>query len=163
MAGKEDFTAEEWQQIITAPQMAAIYITLSSPSGIVGSVKEMMAFPKLILEATKTSTGNSLIDALASDFKAKIEKLEKVELPFTSKKPDEMKSQCLQACRSLAWMLAAKNIPEAEGFKQWIYKVAQLSAESAKEGGFLGFGGTRVSEAEVAALKDLAETLGIQV
>jgi len=33
-------------------------------------------------------------------------------------------------------------------------------AEAAKEGGFLGFGGTRVSEQETSALKDLSSVLG---
>jgi hypothetical protein len=34
-------------------------------------------------------------------------------------------------------------------------------AEAAKEGGFLGIGGTQVSEPERAALTDLSKSLGI--
>ena len=37
---------------------------------------------------------------------------------------------------------------EAQGFKQWLVAVTQKVAEAAKEGGFLGFGGTQVSEQE---------------
>ena len=49
---------------------------------------------------------------------------------------------------------------EAQGFNQWLVAVAQKVAEAAKEGGFLGFGGTQVSEQEAATIKDLSTTLG---
>jgi hypothetical protein len=58
-------------------------------------------------------------------------------------------------------LLAQKAPEEAEGYKQWVYKAAQLSSEAAKEGGFLGMGGKRVTEAEAAALKEVAGALGI--
>lgn len=161
MAGKSDFTPDEWQLLMTAPQMASLYISISSPSGPVGMVKEMMVVPRRITEAIQKPSGNSLIDAVAADFKTKIEKREMQEPPQMGRKPEEIKAQCLQTCRSLAWMLTAKAIPEAEGFKQWVYQVAQTSAEAAKEGGFLGFGGTRVDEAETAALQELADVLGL--
>lgn len=161
MATKADFTAEEWLQISTAPQMAALYVTFSSPSGLVGAVKEMMVYPKLIVEAMKAASGNALIDAVAADFKAKLETKQKPELPQMSRNPEEIKAQCLQACRGLAWLLSQKAPAEAEGYKQWVYKAAQYSAEAAKEGGFLGFGGIKVNEAETAALKEIASALGI--
>lgn len=161
MADKSDFTSEEWQQIITAPQMAALYVALASPSGPVGVVTELMAASKLIVQAIKASTGNALIDAVAADFREKAEKREKMEAPHMSKDPNELKAQCLQACRDLAALLAQKAPAEAEGYKQWVQQAAQDSAEAAKEGGFLGIGGKRVSEAEVAALADLAAALGI--
>ena len=52
---------------------------------------------------------------------------------------------------------------EAQGFKQWLVAVAQKVAEAAREGGFLGFGGTQVSEQEAATIKDLSTTLGAKV
>ena len=39
---------------------------------------------------------------------------------------------------------------------------AKKVSEAAKEGGFLGFGGTLVSDKEQAALKELADKLGIK-
>ncbi len=161
MVSKADFTAEDWQQITTTPQMAALYITFASPSGPVGAVKEMMVFPKLILEGIKTASGNALIDAVVADFKEKMDKKERPEMPQMGKKPEEIKAQCLQACRVLAATLAQKAPAEAEGYKQWVYQAAKHSAEASKEGGFLGFGGEKVNEAEAAALKDIADALGI--
>jgi len=163
MVNKADFTAEEWQQIITAPQMASLYVMLASPSGPAGAVQEMLAASKLIVAAIKSATGNAMIDAVAADLKAKAEKKEKVEAPAMSKDAQEMKAQSLQASRDLAALLSQKAPAEAEGYKQWVYRAAQLSSEAAKEGGFLGIGGERVSEAEVAALREIAEALGISV
>ena len=37
-----------------------------------------------------------------------------------------------------------------------------VAAEAAKEGGFLGFGGTQVSEKEQAALSQLGAALGVR-
>jgi hypothetical protein len=51
---------------------------------------------------------------------------------------------------------------EAQAFKQWLVSVGQKVAEAAKEGGVLGFGGTRVSEQETAALKELTSVLGVK-
>lgn len=161
MAKKADFTSEEWEQIITAPQMAALYVALASPSGPVGIVQEMMASTKLLVEAMKESSDNELVEAVAADFREKAEKKEKIETPDISRDPDELKAQCLQACRDLAALLSEKAPEEAGGYKQWVHRAARASAEAAKEGGFLGIGGTKVTEEEVAALEDLADALGI--
>ena len=40
--------------------------------------------------------------------------------------------------------------------------IAEKVANAAKEGGFLGIGGTRVSEGEIEAFAQIADALGIQ-
>jgi hypothetical protein len=68
----------------------------------------------------------------------------------------------LQACREVSALLARK-VPaaEAEGFKRWLLTTAQRTAEASKEGGVLGIGGVRVSEAEHAALAEVASALAV--
>ena len=161
MVSKADFTAEEWQKILLAPQMASLVVMLASPSGPAGAVQEMVASSKLIAEAIKKASGNALIDAVAADYKERIEKKEQFQQPALSKDAKEAKAQCLQACRDLAALLEGKVGAEAEGYKKWVYQAAQNSSEAAKEGGFLGIGGERVSKAEAAALQEIAAALGI--
>ena len=163
MVGKADFTSEEWKQISTAPQLASLYVALASPSGPVGVVQEMMASAKLIAEVIKGGSSNALIDAVADDFKRKVENKEKPEQVQLGKDPNEIKANCLQASRDLSALLAKKAPAEAEGYKQWVYRAALSSAEAAKEGGFMGIGGIKVNEAEAAALKEIASALGITV
>jgi hypothetical protein len=160
--GKDDFTPEEWQQLVNAPRMASMYITLASPSGPIGVVKEMLSFPKLVLEAVNTAGDDPLVDAVAADFKQQVEKREMAG-PELSKDYEMLKGQCLDACRDVASLLADRPASEAEGFKHWVYQAALNTAGAAKEGGFLGIGGVRVSQAEVAALSDIATALAIEV
>jgi hypothetical protein len=162
MAKKADFTSEEWQLILSMPQVASLYLALASPSGPLGLVQEMIASTKGLVEAFKSTSGNELIDAVAADIREKAEKRERLDPPLkTSKDPNEMKAQCLQACRDVAALLSQKAPAEAQAYKQWVYQAAQNSAMAAKEGGVFGIGGERVSEAETAALKELAIALDI--
>jgi hypothetical protein len=161
MAKKAEFTSEEWELLVSLPQVAALYLALASPSGPLGLVQEMMASTKGIVEALKVSSGNELIDAVAADMREKVEKREKLEPPL---KPgndlNEMKARCLQVCRDGAALLSQKAPADAEQYKQWVYQSAQNSANAAREGGVFGIGGERVSEAETAALKEIAVALG---
>ena len=162
MAKKADFTSEEWQRILSLPQVAALYLALASPSGPLGLAQEMVASTKGVLEALKTSSGNELIDAVAADMRERAEKRERLEPPLKpGSDPNELKAQCLQICREVAALLSQKAPADAEPYKQWVYQSAQASANAAREGGFFGIGGERVSEAETAALQEIAVALGI--
>src|SRR5687767_11286597 len=164
MAKKADFTSEEWQLILSMPQVASLYLALASPSGPLGLAQEMIASTKGIVEAFKSSSGNELIDAVAADIREKAEKRERIESPLkTSRDPNEMKSHCLQTCRDVAALLSQKAPADAQAYKQWVYQSAQNSANAAKEGGVFGIGGERVSEAETAALKEIAMALDIDI
>ena len=46
--------------------------------------------------------------------------------------------------------------------RQWLRDISQKVAEAAKEGGFLGIGGERVSPAEQATLEEIDEALGLR-
>jgi hypothetical protein len=162
MVTKTDFTPEEWQQVLLAPQMAALVVIMASPSGPVGAVKELAAASQVIAAAVQNPSGNALIDAVAADYKEMMEKKEKLEPPQMGKDPNAIIVQGLQACSDLAALLDQKAPEEADGYKQWVYQAAQRSSEAAKEGGFMGIGGERVSHQETLALKDIAEKLGLQ-
>jgi hypothetical protein len=162
MAKKTDFTSEEWQLILSMPQVASLYLALASPSNPVGLAQEMIASTKGIVETIKTTSGNELIDAVATDIREKVEKRERLESPLkTSNDLNQMKAQCIQTCREVAALLSQKAPADAQAYKQWVYQAAQNSANAAKEGGVFGIGGERVSEAETAALREIATALDI--
>ena len=163
MAKKADFTSEEWQRILSLPQVASLYLALASPSNPLGLAQEMVASTRGIVEALKSSSGNELIDAVAADIREKAEKRERLEPPLkTGNDLNEMKAECLRACRDVAALLSQKAPADAQAYKQWVYQAAQNSANAAKEGGIFGIGGERVSEAEAAALKEIATALDIE-
>jgi hypothetical protein len=152
---KADYTAEEWELIMRAPLMVAMAVVASSPSGPIGFVKEMFA----VGDALQADTQEGSPNALVADVKAGHRPAAPTE---STEDGPEAKALGLKACRDVSALLAHKAPgPEAEGFKRWLLSTAQRVAEAAKEGGFLGIGGVRVSEAETAVLAELAGVLGV--
>lgn len=49
----------------------------------------------------------------------------------------------------------------SDAYRQMLVDVAQRAAEASKEGGFLGFGGVRVSDKEQAFITEVKKTVGL--
>ena len=158
MSTKADYSKDEWESLLKAPMMAAMAVVAASPSGPIGVVKEMFAVGKGLLEGAEGTT-NPLIAAVVADFKAGNRPATPAERPHDL---DQVKAQALGACRDLTALLARKAPGEAEGFKRWLLGTAQRTAEAAKEGGVFGIGGVSVSDAEKAALGEVAVALGLK-
>jgi hypothetical protein len=159
MTTKADYTAEEWDLLTRGPITASMAIVAASPSGPIGVIQELSAVGRALQEASQSGEPNALINALVSDVKAGYRPSGMRE---QGQQPEEIKDLALQTCQEIAALLARKApVPEAEGFKRWLLTAAQQAAEAAKEGGFLGIGGVRVSAAEQAVLAELAGRLGV--
>jgi hypothetical protein len=163
MATKADFTADEWNQIQCAPFMAGLAVVAASPSGPFGVVKEMLAVGRTLREVKTQGPSNQLIEALVADIEAGARDLS-APAELKGKTPEQVKSLAIESCRQAGALVGKKAKPdEAQGFQQWLVAVAQKVSEAAKEGGFLGFGGTQVSEQEAATIKQLSTALGVKV
>ncbi len=154
MAGKSNFTADEWQQIAQAPFMVAQYVSQASKGGAIGTIKEVMALLQSLGPSNVADQGQ-LVKDLVADVSAKAVD---VSGGGVERSADTIKGG-LGAAMAL---LDSKAPDEAAGFRQWLYSLAVKVAEASKEGGFMGVGGTKVSAEEQAALTELAATLGVQ-
>src|SRR3954452_20274712 len=76
---------------------------------------------------------------------------------LTGKTPEEIK---LAGLTRVGQILDAKAATDAPSFKAWLKHVAEEVAEAASEGGFLGFGGVKVTDAERASIQEVAAALG---
>ena len=65
----------------------------------------------------------------------------------------ELKVKCLDALKKASALLEAKAPEGAAAVKQWFYHISQKVADA--EGGFMGFGDTKVTDAEKAALCEI--------
>lgn len=157
MASKADYTPEEWQTIGAAPVLTSLYISLADPSGPIGLVKEMYAAVSGIVEAAKEADAIQIIKDLAIDMQAKALK---PEVPKFSSKEEASTFVKAELGKALA-LVESKAPGDAPAFRQWLYDTGKRAAEAGKEGGFLGFGGTAVSDAEKTALAELAGLLGV--
>ena len=163
MLTKTDFTAEEWNVIRRAPFMAGLVVVAASPSGSVGVVQEMFAVGKTLADVKLHGASSDLIKAVVADLETAEARQQSAPAELQGKTPDQARTAALEACRQAAAVVEKKAKPdEAQAFKQWLVSVSQKVAEAAKEGGFLGLGGTRVSEQETSALKDLTSVLGVK-
>jgi hypothetical protein len=161
MTTKSDFTTEEWNQLLQSPLQAGMYVIVADPS-ITGMFKEMKAMFKAVLEQPVPEAAAELVNSLVADLKEKTENKE--EMPgsedMSKSELEEVMAKMLEFVKGVAVVLDAEaTSEEAEGFKEWLFGVAQAVSEAAKEGGHLGFGGVRVSEKEKAALKNLKSAL----
>jgi hypothetical protein len=155
MSNSNSYSVAEWDLLRQSPLLAGLIVVSASPSGVLGLLKEGEASTSLIREAGSNAE-SELMKALAADWSAQ------TFLPkFEATTHEEIQADALARLRDVAAILAAKATePEAEELKTFLNRVARAVAEAAKEGGFLGFGGTLVSEAEHQALRKIAFALG---
>ena len=85
---------------------------------------------------------------------------ERVQGIFTGAQPSDLIRRAVGELRSVASLLDTKAPEDASAFKSWLQEIAQKAAEAATEGGFLGFGGVAVSDAEKATLAQISAALG---
>ena len=161
MASKTDFTASEWSTLLKAPGWAGIAVVAASPSGPFGVVKEMFAAGKILAEA-KTGSENPLVSALVADLTTSEGRQLAQPKEVSGKKPDEIRALAVDALKQVTSLVDAKAGVDADGFKRWLATLGEHVAHAAKEGGFLGIGGTRVSDKEETALADIRQALGVR-
>ena len=157
MSTKADFSADEWDLLRTAPLMASIIVVAASPSGPVGLIQESTAAGKMIIQAAQTAQ-TPLLKSLAEDLTQSMS----IPKPPPGATPDKVQAAAAEILRRTSALLTQKTIPEETAeVKQWLAKIAQATAEATKEGGFLGFGGTFVSDQEKTALAAVNSALGL--
>ena len=162
MANKANFTNDEWSRVVGSVMVTGMAVTASDPSGLWGLLKEGMAGGWALVEARQSSQANELIKAVAADFTApETREATRTALQAKFKVQDvaEIKTNAIEELRAVSTLLEAKAPGDATAFKAWLRDIAQKAAEAANEGGFLGFGGVPVSEAEKATLADIAGAL----
>jgi hypothetical protein len=157
MATRADFTAEEWTTIFQSPVMAGMVVMTAGKSGPIQMAKEMFAVGKTLSEADKQGSANGLISAIVAAIKAN----ERPEAPAQAKTIEEARNNALEHLRRTAAIVDSKATTDAPEFKRWLAAIGKNVAEAATEGGFLGFGGTQVTDEERAAERELAAALGI--
>jgi len=165
MTTQSKYSEEEWQSLIDGPALVGLAVMLAGKSGL-GSMKESMAVAAGILSGRSEYADNELIQGLIES-RVKDGKRSSVENlssdnPYLGMKPDELVTAVADRCREIDSLLDRNaNSTEAGEYKRWMVDVGQRVAEAAKEGGFLGIGGERVSEAEVDSLNQIRTALNM--
>ncbi|HRO12145.1 hypothetical protein [Amaricoccus sp.] len=162
MAFRDSFTPEEWARVVGAPMLAGIAVTAAEPGGLWGAVKESAAVAGAMGRAKAEGS-----DPLVGEIVAAYETAEGREMArgvlkaeARGKKPAEVVDAAVAELQAVTALVAAKAPESAPGFREWLKSIAGKVAEAGTEGGFLGFGGEKVSAAEKATLDRLASAIG---
>lgn len=144
------FTEEEWAKLSTAPMTIAALIMHAEPGGVFG---EMTSFLRYLREAREGTQPGTLCDAILA---AQQTALEDPRSGVYALKVAQHSTDPYAPVNEILDILSSKcELQESLAVRQMLLQVAQGVAEASKEGGFLGFGGVRVSEKEQAVLTRL--------
>jgi hypothetical protein len=152
MTQKADFNAEEWSLVLEGPPTAGMMVVTAHKGG---TLRESISLGKVYAEARRREGEDELLDEIVRDQpEFDQERFHSVE---------ELRSRGLERLREAVSLLEQKATPEeVEDYKRFTLSLAETAARSHKEGGFLGIGGTEISDSENAVLDEIAQTLGIQ-
>lgn len=172
MSIKDDFSDDEWFLLSSTPAMIGAAMSSAAPSGVIGTVKELSASMRSTVQGLKDYPDSPLINELlekAGNWDEAKEKMQDYKTRAKNrlennnvKTRDQLHEHVLADCRQVAQLVDEKcGASDAAVYKEWSVKIARQVAEAAKEGGFLGFGGERVSAEEQAVLTNIEAALGV--
>lgn len=162
MASKADFTADEWKLLLESVMMAGIAVTAAEPNGLWGTLKESFASARTM--ASGKAGSSDLVKAMVADFETSEGRTiarDGLNEQLKGSSPAQIKEKSIATLRQAAALLDAKAGSDAAGVKAWLRQISQNVAEASKEGGFLGFGGVQVSDAEKATLGEIDAALKV--
>ena len=144
MTEKSSFTPEEWKLVLEGPPSAGMIVVTAQRGG---SFRESIAMAKAYVEARQHHGGSELLDEIVA---AKPERDHTRYHSF-----EELKQAGLGHLRDAVALLEQKATPqEVEDYKSFILTLADKVANAHREHG------VSVSEAERAAISEIAEALG---
>jgi hypothetical protein len=163
MANKANFTPEEWSRVVASPVVVSMAITAADPGGVWSLLKESMSSGWALLEAKQDAQAAPLVKAVAEDIANSDTRnavRDSFQSQFKGSQFADVKRKAIDELRAVSSLLDTKAPDDAAAFKSWLRSVARKSAEAGTEGGFLGFGGVAVSDAEKATLEEISTALG---
>ncbi len=151
MTRKADFNAEEWSTVVNGPLYAGMRV-VSADRG--GTLRESLAMGQAYQHAREHHGESELLDELVKSPPA-------IDPDRVRDAGGSLTALTEQQLREAIGILEPKADPaELDAYKRFVMTVAQAVAGAHKEGGFLGIGGKRVSDAENQALDEISAALG---
>ena len=163
MSIKDNFTPDEWKQVVQSPMLAGLAVTAADPGGLWSAIKEGSGMARSLVEAKSGSEGAAILADIASTFETSEGRRmaqDEVKDLFRGKKAAEASQAAVERLGEISAIVEAKAPDQAAAYKDFLRGTAQKVAEAGKEGGFMGFGGEQVSDAERRTLADIDQVLG---
>ena len=144
MTGQADFSAEEWELVLEAPPAAGVIVVMAESGG---TFRETFSMAKAYAEARQQHGASQLLDEIVST-KPKVDRSRHGSF-------EELKDHGLQKLRDAVAVLERKATPEeVDDYRRFVLTLTERVAAAHKEGG------QQVSDAERAAIDEIASALG---
>jgi hypothetical protein len=151
MTTKADFNAEDWSTVVDGPLYAGLRVIAAHRGG---TLRESLAMGRVYQEARAKHGSSALLDELVASPPS-------IDQQRPQQAGGDISAVTTDHLRKAMTILESQATPEdADAYKTFVMTVAQAVAAAHKEGGFLGVGGTRISEAENQALDEISAALG---
>lgn len=153
MGMKENFTPEEWENLVRLPYAVSMTVMMAAPNilGLWGETKATMQEPAALAAAS----GSSLVGLLFAEMQPRAKDLIQEQQNAWKNDQAGYRTRILGACRAAATALVKVPPEEAQAYVQWVLAIGMRVAEASKEHG------VAVSEPETAALAEISGALGI--
>jgi hypothetical protein len=136
------YSPDQWNKLRVGPIAAAALVSAASASGGMGKPREAATLAAAFAELKKSAPATSIFSLAA----------EKTPTAADLKSLPTDRNALLALVRESVAVVAANNAGESAAYGQSLVDLITTVAEATKEGGFLGIGGTRISEAEQVAI-----------
>jgi hypothetical protein len=163
MTNRDRFTDEDWTGVLEAPILAGLAITAADPGGLVSAVKESAAMARALKDAAAAAGEGALVTEIAAAYRDPADRdaaSDAVKAMAKGQPPEALLTAAVDRLGAIMRTVESAAPDQAGPFRAFLLDVAQKTAEASREGGFLGFGGEKVSEAERKALDRIAAALG---
>ncbi len=165
-----NFTAAEWKVLLTTPLKVGKAMMFAAPSGPLGMIQEAKAMSDSVRMLMDQGSPSPLLAQLGQHARGILQNAQSSggmsqvasEYIGSSRDPEITRTEALTICQQAVSALRKTSPQDAAAYKQFVFDMAQKTAEAAAEGGILGMGGQRVSEPEQMLLREVAYTLGMQ-
>ena len=153
MGFKENFTSDEWENLVSLPSAVSMTILAADLNmlGVWSETKAMMQAPANLA----AESGSALAGLLLAEMQPRLKDLIKKEQDTWKHDQAGYRGKTLGACRSAAAALSKVPPEEALAYKKWVAAIGLNVAEASKEHG------VAVSELEKRALAEISGALGI--
>jgi hypothetical protein len=153
MGMKENFTADEWKNLVALPYAVSMTIIAAAPNvmGIWSETKTMMQEPPVLA----SSSGSDLAGLIVAEAQPNLKELVKEQQNLWKQDQAGYRSKTIAACRSAASALSKVPTEEALAYKKWVLAIGLKVAEASQEHG------VAVSDPEKEALAELSAALGV--
>ena len=169
----EDLSTDDQIVLMHTPTALVMATAYAEQDGVFSIRKELKAGLQAAIDGATAFPDNQIIQRMALEMNSiNPEEVDEVKDRARNasepadlveeRNPSTSRPWALQlAGQSLAIMEANATVEETVEFKYWLYSIADQVTLASKAGGFLGFGGKRVSPAEAKFLDELRDALDI--